>query len=78
MNSLEEIIMEEISTLPEMQLIDVLGFIRYLKSESHGSHELIEQWLEGAQKSIHARAAELKITNEDIEAQIQKKRSIPK
>lgn len=47
MDSLEEIIMEEISSLPEMQLIDVLGFIRYLKSEFHGNHELIEQWLEG-------------------------------
>jgi hypothetical protein len=78
MNSLEEMIMEEISTLPEMQLIDVLGFIRYLKSEGHGKHELIEQWLEGAQKSIHTRAAEFKITPDDIEAQIQKKRRIKK
>lgn len=33
MNSLEEMIMEEIATLPYMQLIDVLGFIRYLKSQ---------------------------------------------
>ncbi|MBK8784001.1 MAG: hypothetical protein IPO22_19925 [Anaerolineales bacterium] len=75
MNSLEEMIMEEISTLPEMELIDVLGFIRYLKSESHGKHEHIQQWLEGTQKSIHARKAELKITDEDIAAQIQKRNS---
>ncbi len=73
MNSLEEMIMEEISTLPEMQLIDVLGFIRYLKSDARGNHELIEKWFEGAQKSIHARKAELKLTEEDLAAQIQKK-----
>lgn len=72
MNSLEEMIMEEISSLPEMQLIDVLGFIRYLKSESHGKHEYINQWLTGVQKDIHARKAELKITDEDIAAQVKK------
>jgi len=78
MNSLEEIIMEEISTLPEMQLIDVLGFIRYLKSDAHGNHKQIEQWFEGVQKSLHARAAEFKITEEDIEKQIHNKRSAKK
>ncbi len=78
MNSLEEMIMEEVATLPYMQLIDVLGFIRYLKSESHGNHELIEQWFEGTLKSIHEQKAELKLTEKDIEAQIQKRRSTKK
>ena len=75
MNSLEEMIMEEIATLPYMQLIDVLGFIRYLKSESHGNHELIEQWFDGTLKSIHEKKDELKLTEKDIEAQIQKRHS---
>ena len=75
MNSLEEMIMEEIATLPYMQLIDVLGFIRYLKSEAHGNHELIEQWFEETQKSIHEKKADLKLTEKDIEAQIQKRHS---
>lgn len=78
MNSLEEMIMEEITTLPEMQLIDVLGFIRYLKSESHGNHEMIEQWFDGALKSIHSQKAELNLTEEDIKAQIQKRQSTKK
>ncbi len=78
MNSLEEMIMEEISTLPEMQLIDVLGFIRYLKSDAHGNHKLIEQWFEGAQKSIHARKAELKLTEEDLAEQIRKRHKTTK
>ncbi len=78
MNSLEEMIMEEITTLPYMQLIDVLGFIRYLKSESHGNHELIEQWFEGTQKSIHEQKENLKITEKDIEDQIKKRRDTKK
>ncbi len=73
MNSLEEMIMEEISTLPAMQLIDVLGFIRYLKSETSEKPEGFEQWFDGAKKSVDARKAEFKLTQEDIEAQIQKR-----
>ena len=34
MNDLEKIIIEEISTLEDMRLIDVIGFIRYLKAEN--------------------------------------------
>ena len=73
MNSLEELIMEEITTLPYMQLIDVLGFIRFLKSEASDTPELIEQWFDGAQKSVHARAAEFGLTQDDIEKQVQKR-----
>ncbi|MFN8382059.1 MAG: hypothetical protein U0V02_08975 [Anaerolineales bacterium] len=73
MNSLEEMIMEEITTLPYMQLIDVLGFIRFLKSEASDKPEWIEQWYDGAQKSVHARAVEFRLTQEDIEKQVQKR-----
>ena len=74
MNSLEEMIMEEISTLPDMRLIDVLGFIRFLKSEKTEKPQWIEEWFESALKSVHARDAEFKITQSDIEDQIQKMR----
>lgn len=70
MNSLEEIIMEEISTLPDMRLIDVIGFIRYLKSERPEKPQWIEEWFEQALRSIHARKAELRITQTDIEGSI--------
>lgn len=75
MNSLEEMIMQEISTLPEIRLIDVLGFIRYLKLEKTETKEWIEEWFESALKSAHRREAELKITEADIAAQINKIRS---
>ncbi len=78
MNSLEEMIMEEISTLPDMQLIDVLGFIRFLKSETSEKPEWMEQWFDGALKSFHARADEFKLTPKDIEAQVQNRRRINK
>lgn len=78
MNSLEEMIMEEISTLPDMQLIDVLGFIRFLKSEASEKPEWIEQWFDGARNSVHARAAEFKLTPEDLEAQMKRKRKTRK
>lgn len=77
MNSLEEMVMEEISTLPYMQLIDVLGFIRYLKSETSEQPGQMEQWFDGALKSVHSRKSELKLTDEDIQAEL-KKRHKPK
>lgn len=75
MNSLEEMIMQEISTLPDMRLIDVLGFIRYLKSEKPEKPKWIEEWFESALKSVYLREAEFKITQADIEAQVKKMRA---
>lgn len=75
MNSLEEMIMQELSTLPDMRLIDVLGFIRYIKSEKPEKPKWIEEWFESALRSVHLREGELKITQADIEAQIKKFRS---
>ncbi len=75
MNSLEEMIMQEISTLPEMRLIDVLGFIRYIKSEKSEKPIWIEEWFETVLQTVHRREAELNITKADIEAQIKKMRT---
>jgi hypothetical protein len=75
MNDLENIIMEEISSLEEMRLIDVIGFIRYLKAEKPMRQEWITNWYESALESIHNREKELKITSSAIEEQRKKKRS---
>jgi hypothetical protein len=75
MNDLENIIMEEISSLEEMRLIDVIGFIRYLKAEKPMRQEWITSWYESALESIHNREEELKITPSDIEGQRKKKGS---
>lgn len=75
MGDLEKIIMEEISSLEEMRLIDVIGFIRYLKAEKPIRQEWIAGWYESAIKSMHEREDELKITPADLEKQISKKRS---
>lgn len=75
MNSLEKMIMEEISTLEELRLIDVLGFIRYLKEGKSEKPKQIEKWFESVAKSVRERASELKITPADIENQIKEQRA---
>ena len=70
MTELEQTIMTEISTLPETRLPDVLAFIRYLKLSIPKEQKEIEERFDEALKSIRARAKEMNITNEDIEAEI--------
>jgi hypothetical protein len=72
MNDLETIIMEEISSMDEMRLIDVIGFIRYLKAEKPVRQEWITNWYESALESIHDREEELNITPTDIDKQRKK------
>jgi|CXWL01.1.fsa_nt_gi hypothetical protein len=69
MNSLEAIIMEEIATLPDIRLIDVIGFIRYLKSEKPEKPQWIEEWFESALQSVRAQQREFKIAPMDINHQ---------
>lgn len=70
MNDLERMIMREISTLDEMRLIDVLGFIRFIKKEMPGRSEWIEGWFEQSLKDIYNRKDELQITPADIQEHI--------
>ena len=70
MTELEQTIMTEISTLPETRLPDVLAFIRYLKLSIPKDQKELEERFDEALKSIRARAKEMNITNEDIEAEI--------
>jgi len=70
MTNLEQTIMSEISTLPETRLPDVLAFIRYLKLSIPRDQNEIEERFDKALQSIRARAKEMNITDEDIEAEI--------
>lgn len=70
MNSLQKMIMQEIETLEDIRLVDVLGFIRYLKMEKSVKPKGIEKWFEEVSKTIHERETELGITPEQIEKQM--------
>lgn len=70
MTTLEQTIMLEISTLPETRHADVLAFIRYLKLSIPTEQKELEERFDKALKSIRARAKEMNITDEDIEAEI--------
>lgn len=69
MNDLEKIIMEEISSLEEMRLFDVIGFIRYLKAEKPVRQEWITNWYESALEAIHDKEKGLPLTSTDNEEQ---------
>ena len=62
--------MEEISSLPDMRLIDVLGFIRYLKMERQNAPSDIQAWFEHALRIIHDEQKKSGSDHKDVEAQI--------
>ena len=70
MTEIEQTIMLEICTLPETRYADVLAFIRYLKLSIPKEEKELEERFDKALKSIRARAQEMNITDEDIEAEI--------
>ena len=69
MSNLEQTILLEISTLQEPQLADVLKFVRFVKFGLVDSKE-IEKRFDESWERVRARAKELNITQEDIEAEI--------
>lgn len=70
MTNLEQTIMFEISTLPETRHADVLAFIRYLKLSIPSDRRELEERFDKSMKSIRARAKEMNITQEDIDAEV--------
>jgi hypothetical protein len=70
MTNLEQTIMREISTLPETRRADVLAFIRYLKLSIPSDQKELEERFDKSLKSIRARAKEMNITQEDIDAEV--------
>jgi hypothetical protein len=69
MTNLEQTIMLEISTLPEPQLTDVLKFVRFVKFGLADSAE-IEKRFDESWERVRARAKEMNITQEEIDAEI--------
>jgi hypothetical protein len=69
MTTIEQTIMLEISTLPEEKLADVLTYIRFVKFSLTDTAEL-EKRFDKSWKRVRARAKKMKITQEDIEAEI--------
>ena len=69
MTNLEQTILLEISTLQEPQLVDVLKYVRFVKFGLVDSEE-IEKRFDKSWERVRARAKELNITQEDIEAEI--------
>lgn len=59
MSDLEKMIIEEISSLDELRLIDVLGFIRFLKDGKSKNPKQIEKWFEETAQTIREQAQEL-------------------
>ena len=69
MTNLEQTIMQEISTLPESRLTDVLKYVRFVKFGLADSEE-IEKRFDESWERVRARAKEMNITQEDIDAEI--------
>lgn len=68
--TIDQTILLELSTLPESRRADVLAFIRYLKVSIPTEQKELEERFDKALQSIRARANDMKITDEDIEAEI--------
>lgn len=69
MTDMEKTILLELATLPEEQMADVLKYIRFLKF-SHMDGKEIEKRFDASWERVRARAKELNITQDDIEAEI--------
>ena len=69
MTTFEQTLLREISTLPESRQADVLAFIRFLKI-SLPEKEKIKAEFKEALKDARTTAKRLKISQEDIDAEI--------
>ena len=70
MTRLEQTIMREISTLPESNLADVLAFVHFLKVSQPDKEKTRSDFKE-AIKDARATTKKYKITQADIDAEIQ-------
>ncbi len=69
MTDFEQILLKEVSTLPESRQADVLAFVRFLKI-SLPDEEKIKQDFQEAVADARATAKRLNITEEDINNEI--------
>jgi hypothetical protein len=69
MTDFEQMLLKEVSTLPESRQADVLAFVRFLKI-SLPDEEKIKEDFQEALANARATAKRLNITDEDIEKEI--------
>ena len=69
MTDFEQILLQEVATLPESRRADVLAFVRFLKV-SLPDKEKTKNDLKTALKDARATTQKYKITQADIEAEI--------
>ena len=69
MTTFETIVLRELADLPEQRRTDVLTYIRFLKL-GLADEKGIEKRFDESWKKARARAKKLKITQEDINAEI--------
>jgi hypothetical protein len=70
MTSLEQTILREIATLPKDRLSNVLAYIRFLKFGLDADETEIEKRFEKSWEQVRNRTKQLKLTQEDIQAEI--------
>lgn len=70
MTDFERTLLKEVASLPPDRRADVLAFVRYLKLSMLDEDLELEKRFEKTLKSVRARAKKLKITQEDIDAEI--------
>ena len=69
MTNLEQTIMREIAALPESRLTNVLAYVRFLRLGLADDAEA-DRRFDASWKRVRARAKKLKITPDEIEAEI--------
>ena len=69
MTTFETTVLRELADLPELRRTNVLTYIRFLKL-GLADEKGIEQNFDKSWKNVRARVQELKITQEDIDAEI--------
>jgi hypothetical protein len=70
MTDIEQTIIDEISTLPAARLPVVLAYVRFLKLGLDRNDNDFQMRFEKSLERVHARAMQLNITQEDIDAEI--------
>ena len=69
MTNFEQILLQEVATLPESQRADVLAFVRYLRLTLAEDSE-IEERFDAAIAKIRETAAKYNITEQDIDDEV--------
>ena len=76
MTNFEQILLQEVATLPESQRADVLAFVRYLRLTLAEDSE-IEARYDAAIATIRETAAKYNITEQDIDDEVRAVREAP-